>query len=724
MDIPLHRLLAAAVCLATTLAPATAQTQRATPLDEMNQRTLPAMWFDADLGKPVLFGGYFQYQGWGGSRIQQSSGFWGFTSSGLHRLPGDLTSKSTNVAYDPLRRILVQTGPNGETLEWDGIRVTDHGVDPAFGIGGPGALVWDPARRQIMTCRGTRSAANPLETWHWDGTSWTRATTARTPTPRFSFCLGPDSTRVGVVLFGGTDPQGNTLDDTWTWNGTDWAMAATTSPRPAPLPFLYPPMADDPLRGRTLLVSDGLWEWDGNRWTQAIQPGLRAQALAFDPNRQRMLLYELAGGMVEDEVRILSWDGTLLREEWARTAPRNQGQLTTDLLRGDVAMVHFDPISAAAEVHYGGSRGWTREPLNSAGFQRDRFALAMDPVRDDLVVFGGSDGASQWNGETWLYDRTTSAWRLATASGPPARVSAAAHWDPLGQRVLLFGGYTQAGGWTDETWSWDGRSWSRLQPLHSPPPMSRPGMTTDASSGRVLLAGRSTRSNRLEVWDWNGTDWTAQNAPHTGSEVLSFGSHPDLDTEVLVLDAEQWVRDGSGVWSQPFIDPLPPFLFSMQLAWEPATRNLLLRGHQEEAGLWALTAPFTASWAAAIGEGCVGSLGEPRLLANRYPRLDTPDFDLRITMARPSAAAALLVSFSPPVFNPGPCSILLQPGTAVAVPPLTTDAAGQVALALPVPATPTLAGGAFVTQAAVLDPAGGFANLLALTNGVWVVVGR
>ena len=51
--------------------------------------------------------------------------------------------------------------------------------------------------------------------------------------------------------------------------------------------------------------------------------------------------------------------------------------------------------------------------------------------------------------------------------------------------VLLFGG-SGAHGALDDTWTWDGTTWTEQQPAARPPPRADPALAFDSASGRTL----------------------------------------------------------------------------------------------------------------------------------------------------------------------------------------------------------------------------------------------
>jgi hypothetical protein len=66
------------------------------------------------------------------------------------------------------------------------------------------------------------------ETWTWDGKDWTQLAPKTAPDPRQSVGLATLGNR--LVLFGGWDGAATYYDDTWFFDGTEWSPASTVGP--------------------------------------------------------------------------------------------------------------------------------------------------------------------------------------------------------------------------------------------------------------------------------------------------------------------------------------------------------------------------------------------------------------------------------------------------------------------------------------------------------------
>jgi len=251
----------------------------------------------------------------------------------------------------------------------------------------------------------------------------------------------------------------------------------------------------------TIMWND-IWEWDGSVWSHPtnIWPGRDGFGLAFDTLRHRVVLF---GGVHFDRVpsETLEWDGTSV-------IPRT---------------VAPQPPSGQAGV-----------------------LLAYDERRGVTVLFSGVSETWEWNGNAWLL-RTP-------ATSPPPRGNPAMAWDPVRARVVLFGG-SGASGLLDDTWEWDGNDWSQRTPAVSPSPRFRSTFTYDGASEGLLLFGGANMN-------WFRDEWLLV-AQHPAT-VLAFGSacSGTAGTPVLSIAGGQrpWLGDTVTLQVQPVPSGAPALL--------------------------------------------------------------------------------------------------------------------------------------------------------------------
>jgi len=139
-------------------------------------------------------------------------------------------------------------------------------------------------------------------------------------------------------------------------------------------------------------------------------------------------------------------------------------------------------------------------------------SMAYDPVGDRVLLFGGGLATNPAGGApTWIYDCKKNLWRRPSLeTEPPLRCNAPIIYDPASRTMILFGGYNQAAALND-TWVFDCENdrWEKPAPRPSPPPMFAPA-AAPLSAGRILVCGndarqverhhRATSSARKETW--------------------------------------------------------------------------------------------------------------------------------------------------------------------------------------------------------------------------------
>jgi hypothetical protein len=144
---------------------------------------------------------------------------------------------------------------------------------------------------------------------------------------------------------------------------------------------------------------------------------------------------------------------------------------------------------------------------------RSGAGIAYDELHRVAVLFGGSDPSNTFKdfSDTWTFDGTT--WTNRTLVGSPAaRYDLRLAYDGQTRSVVLWGGQndqTQTA-FTD-TWTWDGSQWSQLNPPSSPPSLFTPGFAYDAARSQVVLFGSSGGDQAgpiSQTWTWDGRTWT------------------------------------------------------------------------------------------------------------------------------------------------------------------------------------------------------------------------
>lgn len=187
---------------------------------------------------------------------------------------------------------------------------------------------------------------------------------------------------------------------------------------------------------------------------------------------------------------------------------------------------------------------WSQRRPDRSPAPRGNAAMSFDAKHGQLVLFGGQAGDRVFN-DTWTWDGAT--WTEQTpASAPPARHSAGLAADPTGA-LVLFGGFGHGGdaaAQLGDTWTWDGHTWTEQKPAHSPQAGGGAIMVSAGSRGVLRLGGFNfvTHAGPSDTWLWDGHDWTPASTSHTPPlvhEEIANAAAADRDGSVLYFSAPQ-----------------------------------------------------------------------------------------------------------------------------------------------------------------------------------------
>ncbi len=292
---------------------------RANPATRPPPRTHASSFYDTTRSRVTFVGGRRNaVRGFG---ELSDSWTWDGSAWALREANMHPTARAWNgFAYDEARGTALMFGgtnadvTSNDTWRFDG----DHWTEIALAVNPPiaddpraGGLVYDAARSEVLLLL---QVAGAMQTWRWNGATWTRTLPSTSPTARISFGLAYDAKHGEAVLFGGG--QSSSLADTWTWNGTTWAPR---TPAQSPRARSQHSMAYDALReeivlfgglpddGSTELLGD-TWRWNGSTWSEAkavlSPPARRAAQMAFHGARGEVVLF---GGHTEQQVLDDTW---------------------------------------------------------------------------------------------------------------------------------------------------------------------------------------------------------------------------------------------------------------------------------------------------------------------------------------------------------------------------------------------------------------------------------
>jgi len=290
--------------------------------------------------------------------------------------------------------------------------------------------------------------------------------------------------------------------------------------------------------------------------------GREAAATIYDPLRRRLIVFGGAGPVDRlDDVRALSLEsGT-----WEQIAPSGPWPAARS---GHVAV--YDPVQDRMIVHGGfdgadilddtwalnltGPPSWTKLfPAGVTPPARSGASACWDTKRNQMVLFGGWDGTLPSHDMFTLSFDPTPTWTKVIQGGLDlsARLAHAAVYDPVRDRMLVFGGTTVTLHYPDlfaislasplSGWTWLGNA-----------PHTRYGhaMLFDPVRDRLLVFGGFLNHDAEptdEVWSF-----PLQGTPMLWNEVFTLGPWPQgraLCSLVHDLATDRWVMFG-GTYAQ------------------------------------------------------------------------------------------------------------------------------------------------------------------------------
>jgi len=186
-------------------------------------------------------------------------------------------------------------------------------------------------------------------------------------------------------------------------------------------------------------------------------------------------------------------------------------------------------------------------------------ASAYDTATRLFTVFGGNgpgQGASfsdtwVWNGRDWT--------QMQPAANPGPRYAAAMAYDGHSGQAVLFGGtFLNASAPFGDTWVWDGTNWTEMHPAVSPSARFGAAMAYDSHSGRIFMFGGYTGPSPNEggvflndTWAWSGTNWV-QLTTALSPSARDFATMAGTESGELILFGgalNVFAADDTWVWN-------------------------------------------------------------------------------------------------------------------------------------------------------------------------------
>ncbi|MEZ6036711.1 MAG: hypothetical protein R3F29_04480 [Planctomycetota bacterium] len=578
--------------------------------------------------------------------------------------------------------------------------------------------------RDVVVALAPGATSNTSKVWEFDGADWTErtpTTTAGMPPTLAMMRLAYDAQHANCLLR--INNLGTSATGYYAWDGVSWTQLSIgggngpfgwTMVRAPGQQVMFTGGIDN-------LTSQGTALYGGPPIPDA--PARRRDAVAwYDSVRECTVVTACDGGNLGS----WQWDGST----WTQPSFGQHVPVHTDDFAYDAWHGRLVAFSGAHYLRYDvHDQLWQLqdgEPqllptANGSPLPRLEHGAAFDSWRGRLVVFGGTrfepwgghyypwtqDGGDvhEWDGQDW---HALPSGSFPAGSDPRFRMAPAMCFDRARGRVVMFGG-ARFGGlsgfdpiWQNDTYEWDGATWTAMQPTTLPPATPAAMHFNVDRQQCVVIAGG-------QPWAWDGADWAQLPLPVQPSGNLLYDAA--RGTYVAASPLGTWELHG-GVWTPIANVRLPNAATTGTIAFDPSLGRF---AGSDDRGAF-VYGDANAAWIRPFGDGCSGSAGAPRLIGEDPPRLDRT-VHLRL-VAAPIAAPWFAMFGSDTGLHSGlplplDLTALGMPGCAL----LTAIDVHQLRFApdwpIHVPDQPLLLGQRFTAQAFVFDAA---ANALGATT--------
>ncbi len=236
---------------------------------------------------------------------------------------------------------------------------------------------------------------------------------------------------------------------------------------------------------------------------------------------------------------------------------------------------------------------WIKPSLIGLPPARTSGMMAYDPAMGATVLYGGTTYGAIY-GDTWSFSKA--GWtQLKPAMSPPPLQAASIAYDPMTETVVLFGGLNvrvgaSGGTFSNQTWTWDGTTWTQQFPSVSPSARSwnTNAMAYDTKLGKVVLfGGQASFVFTSETWEWDGTSktWTQQFPTHSPSPRTATLAYDYAAEQVVLFGGNTNGIAYNDTWTYTGVDwihhqpaTVPQTRTDNGLAFDPFLKGVVLFG--------------------------------------------------------------------------------------------------------------------------------------------------
>jgi galactose oxidase-like protein len=373
-------------------------------------------------------------------------------------------------------------------------------------------------------------------------------------------------------------------------------------------------------------------------WEPLPPPSGRQDVLSvYDPDHDRMLVFGGNSGTYPAaspfgelwSLDLATWSWHLLLPAAGGPGFRYQSSMVYDSTRHRILLFGGSRQSTGTAVladvwSLSVAPGSTWQPISTAGTTptpRASHVAIYDSIHDRLIIYGGQlpGPTGGWDvlNDTWQLTLSgTPTWSLLTPTNAPSLQGASAIYDPVRQRMLVFGGIDEIGVRRNGVWALSlsqPATWQLL--LSGVGPTARSGHTAvyDPAHDSMIVFGGWTGYTANDAWAlylsvntwfqfpianqmYGRTEHTAIFDP-TQNKMVAYGGDwgPDYATnEIWILDP---AANGTGAWSKVAGNSASNFVSGPASFFDPVRNRIVaFGGGSSNNDLWSRATLPGASW--------------------------------------------------------------------------------------------------------------------------------
>ena len=227
--------------------------------------------------------------------------------------------------------------------------------------------------------------------------------------------------------------------------------------------------------------------------------------------------------------------------------------------------------------------------INSNPKPRINPGLAYDGT--NLVLFGGTGvKGTEFMNDTWTWNGTS--WSQAIANyntaGPSIRTGA--YMAPMTGGLVLWAG-KDYNFYNNDTWTWNSAtSWTAQTPANYPSIRVHASFASNGTNNAILFGGANVSNELNDTWAWNGSNWSQLTTTNTPSIRSGHVMTWDAGHGYFLMFGgrngsgplnETWTFDGVSTWTQKFPAVSPSVRVGAMMAYDTATSQVILFGGKD-----------------------------------------------------------------------------------------------------------------------------------------------